>query len=376
MSFHIELQVTNVDYKRKDPVFWLEANTNLTKYKQKQKRFPRYYSELAKLHDHLVSTLDDVLIPTLPSCPLPRLDKEGKLVGRQWWLTIKLPNEQNAEKMDAGVVENKIQVWLDRITQHARAKFSEGLREFVESEIGFRPTPKTIKSRHKQLIINVSEEDMKPEFRFWIKQLNTFSTDLYQMSFRIEKLILEENEMAHAWMNLSSSLVSYGGIERNPSLFILYKAVAKGYQQLSDLERSQSIALSETMGDEISYQIKNCISAQNAMQRRLNALSDYLTSRKITESSLRGVERLKSSINIDRNQASDAIALLENARIHEKETLTRFERIDGNLKKDIETNYKPNVEQDMLKAIKEYAKSQLYLEKKKLLILEDSIKSS
>lgn len=48
------------------------------------------------------------------------------------------------------------------------------------------------------------------------------------------------------------------------------------------------------------------------MQRRLNALSDYLTSRKITESSLRGVERLKSSINIDRNQASDAIALLEN----------------------------------------------------------------
>lgn len=26
MSFYIELQVTNVDYKRKDPVFWIEAN--------------------------------------------------------------------------------------------------------------------------------------------------------------------------------------------------------------------------------------------------------------------------------------------------------------------------------------------------------------
>lgn len=51
------------------------------------------------------------------------------------------------------------------------------------------------------------------------------------------------------------------------------------------------------------------------MQRRLNALSDYLTSRKITESSLRSVERLKSSINIDRNQASDAIALLENVLV-------------------------------------------------------------
>jgi hypothetical protein len=47
------------------------------------------------------------------------------------------------------------------------------------------------------------------------------------------------------------------------------------------------------------------------MQRRLNALSDYLSSRKYTESSLRGVERLKSSINIDPEQANDAIAQLE-----------------------------------------------------------------
>lgn len=107
----------------------------MTKYKQKQKRFPRYYSELAKLHDHLVTTLDDVLIPTLPSCPLPRLDKEGKLIGRQWWLTLRLANEPPSLE-DAGVVENKIQAWLNRISQHDRAKFSEGLREFVESEIG------------------------------------------------------------------------------------------------------------------------------------------------------------------------------------------------------------------------------------------------
>jgi hypothetical protein len=51
------------------------------------------------------------------------------------------------------------------------------------------------------------------------------------------------------------------------------------------------------------------------MQRRLNALSDYLSSRKYTESSLRGVERLKSSINIDREQASDAIAQLEDVSL-------------------------------------------------------------
>lgn len=47
------------------------------------------------------------------------------------------------------------------------------------------------------------------------------------------------------------------------------------------------------------------------MQRRLNALSEYLTSRKTTESSLKSVERLKSSTSIDRHQASEAIAILE-----------------------------------------------------------------
>lgn len=107
------------------------------------------------------------------------------------------------------------------------------------------------------------------------------------------------------------------------------------------------------------------------MQRRLDALSDYLSSRKHTESSLRGVERLKSSISIDRDQASEAIAILEDARIRERNNLQRFERIDTNLRQDIEHHYKPNTTQDMLRTIKEYAKSQLYLEKKKLAVLNE-----
>ncbi|KAI7890597.1 uncharacterized protein EV154DRAFT_510918 [Mucor mucedo] len=376
MPSRIQLQVTNVDYKRQDPVFWIEVKTTLTKYKQKQKRFPRYYSELSKLHDHLASTLDDVLIPALPTCPTPRLDKEGKLVGRQWWLSIKLPHESSSEKVDAGLVENKIQDWLDRVSEHERVQDSEGLREFVESEVAkFRPTSNNFKSRNKLPLINVSEEDMEPEFEYCMKELTTFSSNLSQIIARLEKLVNEENEMSICWMNLSSSWVSYGGIERNPGLFILYKSVAKGYQQLSDLERFQAIALNETIGDEILYQTRNCNSAQNAMQRRLNALSDYLTSRKITESSLKSVERLKSSTIIDRQQASEAIAILENARTNQNANKDRFNKVDTNLRNDIEENYRPNVKKDMLRAIKEFAKSQLYLEKKKLLIFQEILEN-
>jgi hypothetical protein len=42
----------------------------------------------------------------------------------------------------------------------------------------------------------------------------------------------------------------------------LYKTIAKGYQQLVDLERSQASAVNETLSDEILYELKNCESTQ------------------------------------------------------------------------------------------------------------------
>ena len=71
------------------------------------------------------------------------------------------------------------------------------------------------------------------------------------------------------------------------------------------------MAATDTLGDEITYQISNAENAQTIMERRLSVLSDYFISRKRTESSLRNVERLKSSSSIDRERASDAIAELE-----------------------------------------------------------------
>ncbi|KAI8380139.1 hypothetical protein BD560DRAFT_388690 [Blakeslea trispora] len=382
MNSQIDLFITHVDYRRKDPVFWIDFTTNLIKYKQKRRRVPRYYSELEKLHDHLCLTLDDVLIPPLPACPRPRLDKEGHIVSRQWWYMIRLPNEERKQEACGDyvddAVEQRIQKWLNRIAEHERVKLSEGLREFIESEIGFRPSlnkATLYKARNKQVVIHTSEEDMEPEFGYCLRQLSTFGQHLHHLSVHLDKFVQHQTDFAKSWAGLSSAWVSYGGTERNPNLFILYKSIAKGYYQLFDIERSEALAVSDTLGDELSYQEKNCKSTQNAMQRRLNAYSAYLSSKKHTESSLRSVERLKSSINIDRDQASEAIATLEEARFKEKENLQKFQRIDANLRHDIEHNYKKQTTQDLLKTIKEYAKSQLYLEKKKLAIFEEVIHS-
>lgn len=73
----------------------------------------------------------------MPFCPLPRFDKDGNLVQKQWWLNIKLPRGPQDQTIDsADPLEYKIQLWLNRIAEHERIQQSEGLREFVESEVG------------------------------------------------------------------------------------------------------------------------------------------------------------------------------------------------------------------------------------------------
>ncbi|KAF7721675.1 Vacuolar protein sorting-associated protein 17 [Apophysomyces ossiformis] len=375
----LQVWITTVDYNRKDPVFWIEVLTNLTKYKQKRRRFPRYYSELEKLSQHLIATLDDVFVPALPACPIPRYNRQQQLAPRRWWLNVgaqdHIVTEDEEDRIDI-----KVQRWFDRIVKNRRVQSSEGLREFVESEVGFRPQlPRKPVSTTRPVVM----KDMEPEFRQFSEQLTQFSHHLAQWQLQTQRVEIAQKESAQAWIEMASSWITYGGMERDPDLFILYKHMAKKCQQASDVEISQARALTETIGDEIVYQINNADGAQLSMQRRVDALSDYVASTKQTESSLRALERLKSSININHERANGAIIDLENnekknaqltfsiraqARKHEQECLARYERIDGHLREDLEEDYKSDTANDMIMTIQEFARSQLYLEQQKLQI--------
>ncbi|KAI9308663.1 hypothetical protein BJ944DRAFT_285225 [Cunninghamella echinulata] len=426
-QFYLNLYITTVDYNRKDPVFWIKATTNITKYKHKQRRFPRYYSELQKLERHLASTLDDVLLPVLPSCPHPHFDKNNALVARQWWLDISVVSDTHEQKgknnnlnhldsarpatsssyqpfgksyvdedysykdrtdihnhdhfisndhsMDSQIEnmdhenlwDKQIQLWLNRITTHERIILNEGLREFVESEVGFRPKLKPVK-RHKKISgFNVVDQvDMNPEFNHNVEQLEFFSQQLMNFQEKIQELALKQNSYSNVWLGLASSWISYGGLERSPMLFIVYKHMTKNLQQLSNIERSQELILNETLSEETHYQIRNVESAKSSMQRRLNAYTDYVSSRKFTESCVRHVDRLKSSSVIDKDKANSVIEDLEQARLEEQKRFQSFQRIDENLSNELDYGYKRNTSKDMVNIIKDYVKGQLHLERQKL----------
>ncbi|KAI8089359.1 uncharacterized protein BX664DRAFT_332814 [Halteromyces radiatus] len=396
----LNLYITTVDYNRKDPVFWIQATTNMVKYKQKQRRFPRYYSELQKLDRHLVSTLDDVLLPVLPYCPQPHRDKHGALVPRQWWFNVhaaaidyhpttqynqsssslssssssspiilasdRLMDTNNTDPYRNAAWDRNIQLWLLRITSHPRVIPNEGLREFVESEVGFRPQLKPTKRQKKLSGLDIKEQDMDQEFTLTLDQLEEFEHQLVNVQQKTQDQIMLHALSSDIWSDMASSWISYGGQEPHPLLFILYKRMAKGCQQLVDLEQSQRLLLTETIAGEIHYQIRNAEAAKASLQRRLNAFQDYLASRKHTESCLRHVDRLKSSSTIDRDKVNDVIADLEQARSDEQIYFQRHQRIERNLRDDLERRYKRDVSHDMITAIKEYARGQLHLERQKL----------
>ncbi|KAG0174515.1 SCF ubiquitin ligase complex subunit cdc4 [Apophysomyces sp. BC1034] len=321
------------------------------------------HNELEKLYHHLIGTLDDVFIPALPVCPIPRYNRQQQLVTRQWWLQVGVQEQPVNDTDDR--IDIKIQRWFDRITKNYRAQSSEGLREFVESEVGFRPqlSRKSV-SATKPIVM----KDMEPEFSHFSEQLSHFGDHLGQWQLQTQRVEMAQKDSAQAWIELASSWIAYGGMERDPDLFILYKQISKKCQQISDVECSQSMALAETLEDETVYQIKNAEGAQLSMQRRADALSDYVAAAKHTESSLRALERLKSSVNINHDRANGAIIELDNARKHEEECFERYERIDGHLREDLEEQYKPNMANDMITAIQEFARSQLFLEQQKLQI--------
>ncbi|KAI8982588.1 hypothetical protein BDB01DRAFT_793294 [Pilobolus umbonatus] len=343
--------------------------TDLVKYKQKQKRVPRYYSELDKLYQHLISTLD-VLIPPLPMCPIPNTDKEGHLLGRQWWYTLTLPNEIRNETQQ-GRVEDRLQRWLDRITDHESIQSSEGLREFIESENGFRPNI----TKNRVLRHIPYTKDVNPVYVHWTDEFNQWTDYLVQLLSKVQKLSYEHSAMAEAWLDMSSALVSYGGLERNPSLFIIYKTIAKQHQQLYSIEKTQAISIYHTIGSEIRYQIRNSEAAENAVQKGCVAWSDYLASEKYVDSCHIAAERLKSSVHINRDKVNEAILILEDARRNKLKLEQHYERMDKQLHEDIEHKHKKNVSKDLLMSIHDYAKSQLFLEQKKLALYEEVLSS-
>lgn len=120
----------------------------------------------------------------------------------------------------------------------------------------------------------------------------------------------------------------------------------------------------------MKYQLFNSQAAQEVLQVRLKALSEYRECSKMTHTRLKAMERLKFSNSIDHSTVNDAINDLKEARANEAESKQKFDKINSGIKKDICEEFPNDVSQDIQKALADHVKAQIRLHKRELAIFE------
>ncbi|KAM3578914.1 Vacuolar protein sorting-associated protein 17 [Umbelopsis sp. WA50703] len=341
-GYYIHISIESSDLKRREPVFWLESSTNLNKYIHKQRRFPRTISDFRRLAVYLNNAYPNAFVPALPHAQ-----------------------------------PSSLQRWLDIICRNDRLRESEALREFVESEVGFYPQfiGATARRRAVSLLPTVSGssdtvEDIDFDFIDTKRRIEEFERNMAPCNKKCEVEINYRKELAVAQADIGSEFVSLGAIEREPGLFLVFKNLAKAFNILADLERSKAASQGSTILDQMKYQLFNSQAAQEVLQVRLKALSEYRECSRITHTRLKAMERLKFSNSIDHGSVNDAINDLKEARANEAESKQKYDKINSGIKKDICEDFPNDVSQDIQKALADHVKAQLRIHKRELAIFE------
>ncbi|KAH8553188.1 Vps5 C terminal like-domain-containing protein [Umbelopsis sp. PMI_123] len=339
----IHIRIDSSDLNRKEPVFWLECSTNLNKYLRKQRRFPRTISDFRRLAVYLTHAYSNAFVPALP----------------------KATNPQNLQR------------WLVIICRNDRLCESEALREFVESDVGFYPHPvkPTPRRRATSLLSTGSGssdtvEDIDFSFVETKRIIEEFDRQIIICNKKGEMEVNYRRELALAESDLGSEFVSLGAIEREPGLFLVFKNMSKAFNLIADLERSKAASESITILDQMKYQQLNSQAAQEALQVRLKALSEYRECSRLTQTRLRAMERLKFSSSIDHGSVDDAINDLKEAKLSEAHAKQKFEKINSGIKKDICDDYRNDVSEDISRAIVDHVRAQVRIHKKQLQVFE------
>jgi Vps5 C terminal like len=120
----------------------------------------------------------------------------------------------------------------------------------------------------------------------------------------------------------------------------------------------------------MKYQLLNSQAAQETLQVRLKALSEYRECSRLTQTRLRAMERLKFSSSIDHGSVNDAINDLKDAKLNEAEAKQKFETLNSGIKKDICEDYRNDVSVDIRRAIADHVRAQIRIHKRQLQVFE------
>ncbi|KAF8842770.1 hypothetical protein BDN67DRAFT_925885 [Paxillus ammoniavirescens] len=346
---YLRVRITGLDRNRRDILFRLDAQTNLSNFTGTTYRnVSRSYVEFQQFYDALINNCPHTIIPALPLAQ------------------TSAPTDEEDDRL----VRIMLQRWLTRICEDPIVMHDEDLRSFIESDFGYQPMPRPRRKTSSGFGLirrGIPDEDEGLQrARF---ELTKLETQFFDAAKAIDKVAITRRSLSTAHAEMGNKLVSFASTEAHPPLANALQKLGRAWHTLADLDQAQSISECVVIGDTFGYQGMNARSAKEALLQRASVLEEYQAAVRATISKRRNMERLKASGSIRPERVDEALEEMEEANKYEQVLAQRANGISQNLHRALAMHTK-TVADDVTAALIEHARSSIMYEKQLLKELE------
>ncbi|KAG7096701.1 hypothetical protein E1B28_004115 [Marasmius oreades] len=346
---YLRVKVSGLDRNRRDILFKLDAQTNLSNFTGTTYRnVSRSYVEFQQFYETIVQSNPQTIVPALPLAQ------------------TSAPTDEEDDRL----VRIMIQRWLTRVCEDPILINDEDLRSFIESDFGYQPTPRTRRKTPSGFGLirrGVPDEDEElQKARFELAKLEGL---FFDSAKAVDKLAVSRRTLAAAHSEMGNKLINVATSEAHPPLANAFRKLGRTWHSLADLDQAQAISECVVLGDSLGYQGMNARSAKETLQMRTGVLEEYQAAVKTTISKRRQIERLKASSNIRPDRVDEALEEIEEASKYEQVLARRAEGISQNLHRALEVHNR-YANDDISTALIEHARSSIMYERQLLRELE------
>ncbi|KAK9766736.1 Vacuolar protein sorting-associated protein 17 [Basidiobolus ranarum] len=349
----LTLTLTSIDKAKRELVYRIKAQTDLTQYKKRNyDTIERTYAEFERLHNYLVNAYPECIVPILP---------------RQ-------PDESTNFDKSLRLSKNSLQIFLSRLAAHPILRQDSELQSFIESDFVYTPTSranpiKISRFRTKAKDTGSLSDDKRDPLDREYSALVALENNLQNSSKILTRISRARKNLSGSEVEVADKLSLFAASEVNSPLSKSLRRLGECFLKCSELNGVQTDHKNTILGYLFDNYIRNAKYIQLLLLNRINVKADYDTSVKTSEKRRQAIIVMKASANIKAEKVNQAVEDLEEAKQFETYKRALHNKIDKNLRSEIEV-YEETKSYDFLSCFNTYARKQLDLERQKIQLWE------
>ncbi|ORX94906.1 Phox-like protein [Basidiobolus meristosporus CBS 931.73] len=347
------LTLKSIDKAKRDLVYRIKAKSELTQYRKKNyDTVERTYAEFERLHSYLVNAYPECIVPILPRQP----DDTGNL------------------DRSLRLIKNSLQIFLTRLASHPILRQDSELQSFIESDFVYTPTSranpiKVSRFRTKPKDAGNISEDRKDPLDQEYSALVALESNLQNASKILTRITKANKNLTGSEAEVAVKLSSFAASEVNSPMSKPLRKLGECFLKCGELNGVQLDHRNALLGYLFDSYVRNAKYIQLLLLNRINVKAEYENSVKTSEKRRQAIVVMKASSNIKSEKVNQAVEDLEEAKQFETYKRALHNKIDRNLRSEIEI-YEETKVYDFLSCFNTYARKQLELERQKVQLWE------